>query len=29
MNKDKIKENVKKLDKLFEATFLDKYFNEK
>ena len=30
MNKDKIKEKkVKYLDKLFETTFLDKYFNEK
>ena len=29
MNKDKIKEKkVKHLDKLFETSFLDKYFNE-
>ena len=30
INKDKIKEKkVKHLDKLFENSFLDKYFNEK
>ena len=30
MNKDKIKEKkVKYMDKLFETSFLDKYFNEK
>ena len=30
MNKDKIKEKkVKYMDKLFETSFLDKYFNQK